>query len=102
MTGLSNEFEIIQEFRHDSGLVEGIGYRLGGQLVRYTAGGVFGPVIECEEIIILDAVRWWADRQLEDELETSCCLNVARARFLHSVADAMMARIPLAPARRGF
>lgn len=96
MTGLSNEFETVQEFQHDSGLVEGIGYRVSGQLARYTAGGVFGPVIECEDISVLEAVRWWANRHEEGELVTSSYLDVARARFLTSVADAMESPIPLA------
>ena len=89
MTGLSDEFETIQAFHYECGLVEGIGYRLDGHLVRYCAGSLHGPVIECEEIGVLEALRWWASQQVEEGLESGSCINAARARFLQSVADAV-------------
>ena len=47
-------FEAVQEFAHESGLVEGIGYR-NGQLVRYTAGSSYSSPFECEAISLAAA-----------------------------------------------
>jgi len=80
-------FEAVQEFEHESGLVEGIGYR-NGQLVRYTAGGRSSSPFECEPITVADALRWWAELQIDQTASSAAWTRDARARFLENAAQA--------------
>jgi len=80
-------FEAVQEFEHESGLVEGIGYR-NGELVRYTAGCPDGSAFECEPITVAAALRWWAELQTEEDLDSAAWTRNARARFLETAAEA--------------
>ena len=81
-------FDTIQEFEHDSGLVEGIGYR-NGQLVRYAAGSPATSPFECEPITIEEALHWWAKLQLDQSVDLAAWTNEARARFLEAAAQSV-------------
>lgn len=81
-------FEAIQEFEHESGLVEGIGYK-NGELVRYTAGSTNSSPFECEPITLAEALRWWAELQTDEAADSAAWMPYARARFLKKVAQAV-------------
>jgi hypothetical protein len=78
--------EIIQEFQHQNGLVEGIGYR-NGELMHYTAGSSECSPFACERFSVRDALHWWADLQADQETDTVAWMDEARARFLRDVAE---------------
>ena len=81
-------FEAVQEFEHESGLVEGIGYR-NGELVRYTAGSSQTSPFECEPITVAEALRWWATLQTDEHADSVAWTRNARARFLETAAEAV-------------
>jgi len=81
-------FEAIQEFEHESGLVEGIGYR-NGQLVRYTAGSATSSPFECEPISLAQALHWWAQLQTDQSADSTTWEDEPRARFLESAAQSL-------------
>jgi len=81
-------FEAIQEFEHESGLVEGIGYR-NGQLVRYTAGSLNSSPFECELITIAEALHWWATLQKDQGANSVSWADEPRARFLETAAQSL-------------
>jgi hypothetical protein len=78
-------FEAIQEFEHDSGLVEGIGYR-NGRLVRYAAGSSHSSPFECEPITVAEALHWWAELHEDRTADSTQWRRDARARFLESAS----------------
>ncbi len=80
-------FDAIQEFEHESGLVEGIGYK-NGELVRYTAGGPGCSPFECEPITVAQALHWWAELQSDQNADSAAWMRDARARFLETAAHA--------------
>lgn len=79
--------EPVQEFEHECGLVEGIGYR-NGELVRYTAGGPGCPPFECEPITVAQALHWWANLQSDENADRLAWARGARVRFLETAARA--------------
>lgn len=81
-------FDAIQEFEHESGLVEGIGYK-NGQLVRYTAGSVNCSPFECEPITPVEALRWWAELEGDESAHSNAWRDEARARFFEMAAQSM-------------
>jgi hypothetical protein len=81
-------FEAIQEFEHESGLVEGIGYK-NGQLVRYTAGSTSSSAFECEPITVAEALHWWAALQNDESADSAAWVRGARARFLEDASQAV-------------
>ena len=81
-------FETIQEFEHESGLVEGIGYK-NGQLVRYTAGSTNSSPFECEPITVAEALHWWAELQSDQHANSTAWMPIARARFLEKASQAV-------------
>lgn len=81
-------FEAVQEFEHDSGLVEGIGYK-DGKLVRYTAGSSHSSPFECEAISVAEALHWWAQLQIDQTADSTMWHRDARARFLENAAQAV-------------
>jgi len=81
-------FEAIQEFEHESGLVEGIGYK-NGQLVRYTAGSKSTSPFECEPITVAQALHWWAELQTDQHANSAAWMPGARARFLEKASQAV-------------
>ncbi|MCU0771225.1 MAG: hypothetical protein MUE94_05575 [Verrucomicrobia bacterium] len=80
-------FEPVQEFEHESGLVEGIGYR-NGELVRYAAASVDCSPFECEPISVAQALHWWAELQNDQNADSVTWTRHARARFLETAAQA--------------
>lgn len=83
-------FEQVQEFEHESGLVEGIGYK-SGHLVRYTSAEAGSSPFEYEPITIAEALHWWAELQSDQTANSRACARDARARFLHHAAQATSA-----------
>jgi len=81
-------FEAVQEFEHESGLVEGIGYR-NGQLVHYTAGSPTSSPFECEAIGVAEALHWWAQLQTDQSADSVAWTDAARARFLETAARSL-------------
>ena len=81
-------FEAIQEFEHDSGLVEGIGYR-EGQLVRYSAGSTSSSAFECEPISVAQALHWWAQLHDDQTADSAAWTSDARTRFLEKASRAV-------------
>lgn len=81
-------FEAIQEFEHDSGLVEGIGYR-NGQLVRYTAGSSRSSPFECEPITVAEALHWWAELHEDRTADSTQWTRDARSRFLENASQSV-------------
>lgn len=81
-------FEAVQEFEHESGLVEGIGYK-DGQLVRYTAASRASSPFQCESITVAEALHWWAQLQKDQTADSTAWTREARARFLENVARAV-------------
>lgn len=80
-------FEAVQEFGHETGLVEGIGYR-HGELVRYTAGSPNCSPFQCEPVTIAEALHWWALHQMDPTVDSSSWQDEARARFLEAASQA--------------
>lgn len=80
-------FEAVQEFEHESGLIEGIGYK-DGQLVKYTAGSLTSSPFGCEPITVSEALHWWAELQMDQTVDSAAWMNDARARFLENAAQA--------------
>ena len=78
-------FDAIQEFEHESGLVEGIGYRQG-ELVRYTAGSRSSSPFECEPITVAAALHWWAELHEDANVRSAVWMRDARARFLENAS----------------
>ncbi|MCU0783441.1 MAG: hypothetical protein MUF81_05205 [Verrucomicrobia bacterium] len=81
-------FEAIQQFEHESGLVEGIGY-LNGQLVRYTAGSPSSSPFECEPITVSEALHWWATLETDQGTDSVSWSDEPRARFLEAAAQSL-------------
>ena len=81
-------FEAVQEFDHESGLVQGIGYK-DGQLMRYTAGSRSSSPFESETITVAEALHWWAELQEDQTVASSSWAPEARARFLENAAHAV-------------
>jgi hypothetical protein len=81
-------FEAVQEFEHESGLVEGIGYK-DGRLMHYTAGGSTCSPFQCETITVAEALHWWAELQIDETADSLWCRPQGRARFLENLAQAV-------------
>jgi hypothetical protein len=81
-------FEVVQEFEHESGLVEGIGYK-DGHLLRYTAGSRSSSPFQCESVTVAEALHWWAQLQEDPTSESADWTREARARFLENAARAV-------------
>lgn len=81
-------FEAIQEFEHDSGLVEGIGYR-NGELVRYSAGSPYSSPFECEPISLAEALHWWAQLHDDQTADSAAWTRDARTRFFEKASQAL-------------
>ena len=81
-------FDAIQEFEHESGLVEGIGYK-DGRLVRYAAGSTSSSPFECEPITVAEALHWWAQLQTDQSADSASWTPGARARFLENAAQSV-------------
>jgi len=81
-------FEAVQEFGHESGLVEGIGYR-HGELVHYTAGSPDCSPYQCEPVSIAEALHWWAIQQMDPTVDRSSWEDEALSRFLEEAAQAL-------------
>jgi hypothetical protein len=81
-------FEAIQEFEHDSGLVEGIGYR-NGELMRYSAGSTSSSPFECEPISMGQALHWWAQLHDDQTADSAAWTRDARSRFLENASRAV-------------
>ena len=88
-------FEAIQEFEHDTGLVEGIGY-WNGRLVRYTAGSAHSSPFECETIGVGEALHWWAQLEIDQSTDSSVWADEARARFLEAASRCVGPQEPVA------
>ena len=48
-----------------------------------------GPVVECEEISISEALEWWAELQVDKEADSVTRVDEARSKFLAAAANAV-------------